>query len=146
VVFDALQELANDVIFVGGAAVSLYADRLGEETRPTDDVDILVEIANYKEYANIEEKLRTKGFVNDIESEIICRYKINGIIVDIMPTAKEILGFTNKWYMDGFKNAVSYKIDHHYSIKIFSSVYFLATKLETFKDRGNNDGRWSTDF
>lgn len=146
VVFDALEELIADVIFVGGATVSLYADRLGEETRPTDDVDILIEIANYKEYTKIEETLRNKGFINDIESGIICRYKINGIIVDIMPTAKEILGFTNKWYIDGFKYAESYKIDNHYSIKIFSSVYFLATKLEAFKDRGYNDGRWSTDF
>jgi len=30
VVFDALEELGPKVIFVGGATVSLYADRVGE--------------------------------------------------------------------------------------------------------------------
>lgn len=29
---------------------------------------------------------------------------------------------------------------------IFSPVYFLASKIEAFKSRGRNDGRWSTEF
>ena len=37
-------------------------------------------------------------------------------------------------------------INENYKINIFSPPYFLATKLEAFKDRGKNDGRWSTDF
>ena len=44
VVYDALEELANEVVFVGGATVALYADRPSGEARPTDDVDILVEL------------------------------------------------------------------------------------------------------
>lgn len=40
VVYDALEELANEVVFVGGATVALYADRPSGEARPTDDVDI----------------------------------------------------------------------------------------------------------
>src|SRR5438105_3706671 len=32
------------------------------------------------------------------------------------------------------------------SIRIFSAPYFLATKLEAFVDRGENDGRLSSDF
>jgi hypothetical protein len=40
VVYNALEELVNDVVFVGGATVSLYADRPAGESRPTDDVDI----------------------------------------------------------------------------------------------------------
>lgn len=146
IVYDALEELGPEVIFVGGATVSLYADRLGDEIRPTDDVDILIEILNYRDYAGIEDKLRLKGFNNDVESGVICRYKVRGIVVDVMPTSKEILGFANKWYVEGYANSMIYKIDEEYSINIFSAPYFLATKLEAFKDRGNNDGRWSTDF
>ncbi|GAB2610263.1 hypothetical protein [Belliella aquatica] len=49
-VAQALQELSENVVFVGGATVSLYTDRNSEEVRPTDDVDILVELVSYKEY------------------------------------------------------------------------------------------------
>ena len=46
------------------------------------------------------------GFENDTESKVICRYKIQGIIVDIMPTGKDVLNFTNRWYIDGFKESI----------------------------------------
>ncbi len=45
--YDALEELADEVVFVGGATVALYADRPSGEARPTDDVDILVELMHY---------------------------------------------------------------------------------------------------
>ena len=73
VVYDALEELGDQVIFVGGATVSLYGDKVSGEIRPTDDVDILIELIDYNGYAGIEEKLRHKGFVNDWESGVICR-------------------------------------------------------------------------
>lgn len=145
-VYDALEELADEVIFVGGATVSLYADRATGETRPTDDVDILIELLHYKDYSAIEEKLRKKGFQNDIESGVICRYTINGITVDVMPTSEDILGFANKWYTKAFAHAFKYKLDNEYEIKIFTSPYFIATKLEAHKNRGQNDGRTSSDF
>ena len=34
-----LDQLHEDVVFVGGATVSLYADTKAAEARPTDDVD-----------------------------------------------------------------------------------------------------------
>jgi predicted nucleotidyltransferase len=145
-VYRALEDLGNKVVFVGGATVSLYKDRPASETRFTDDVDIVVELLKYADYANIEDQLRKKGFVNDIESGIICRYKINGIIVDVMPTNENILGFQNQWYTDGFQNSVEYPITEKESVKIFSSVYFIASKLDAFNDRGNGDGRTSSDF
>lgn len=142
----ALKELGNSVVFVGGATVSLYADRETEEVRPTDDIDILVELVSYMDYTAIEEKLREKGFVNDIESKVICRYKIQGIIVDVMPTAEEILGFSNQWYTPGFKTAINHQFNDELEVKILAPEYFLATKLEAFKNRGKGDGRTSTDF
>jgi predicted nucleotidyltransferase len=145
-VYDALEELAEEVVFIGGAAVSLYTDGPASETRPTEDVDILIELLNYKDYADVEEKLRKKGFINDVESGVICRYIINGIIVDIMPTAEEILGFSNKWYQEAIVNLNHVTIETDYTIRIFSAVYFIATKMEAYKSRGKNDGRTSSDF
>lgn len=149
-VYNALEELQREVVFVGGATVSLYADREGEEVRPTNDVDILIELLNYNDYQQLEDKLRAKGFVNDHESKIICRYKIRGIVVDVMPTSADILGFTNKWYQKGFANAIDYRLTanerEHYIIRLFSPEYFIATKLEAFNNRGQFDGRTSSDF
>jgi hypothetical protein len=70
-VHQALKGLEQDYVFVGGATVSLYATTpgLAAEIRPTDDVDIVVELASYKGYAELDERLRSLGFSNDIASE-----------------------------------------------------------------------------
>ena len=105
----ALQELGQEYVFVGGATVSLYAtdSELAAEVRPTDDVDVVVELATYGGYSKLDEKLREMGFVNDVESGVICRYRIKGVIVDVMPTEPEAMGFSNKWYPEGFKKFTS---------------------------------------
>lgn len=145
-VANALNSLNEKVVFIGGATVSLYVNRPVMEIRPTDDVDVIIEILNYKERAELEERLRKIGFSNDIDSGIVCRYKIHGIVVDIMPTNDPSIGFSNKWYQEGFENSVDYKIDEYCSVKILDAPYFIATKIEAFKGRGKNDGRTSQDF
>ena len=145
-VYNSLADLKDKVVFVGGATISLYADRETLEVRPTDDVDVIIELINYNERAELEEKLRSLGFQNDVESNVVCRFIIQGIIVDIMPTTPDSIGFSNQWYPEGFKNAIDYKIDDNNVVKILSSPYFIATKLEAFKGRGGGDGRTSQDF
>ena len=145
-VSNALGELQNKVVFVGGATVSLYVDRVAPESRPTDDVDVLVEIGTRWDFAAIEEQLRKMGFQNDSSSKFLGRYLLPGIIVDIMPTDEKILGFSNIWYSEGFKNSIDFTIDELHKVKIFSPTYFIASKIEAFKNRGKNDGRLSSDF
>jgi predicted nucleotidyltransferase len=145
-VSNALGELKDRVVFVGAATVSLYADRMAVEIRPTDDVDVLVEISTRIEFAVLEEQLRNKGFQIDKTSKFVGRYTLPGVIVDIMPTDESILGFSNKWYLEGFKSAVEYKIDDLHTVKILAPAYFIASKIEAFKNRGKNDGRTSDDF
>ena len=145
-VANALGELNEKVVFVGGATISLYPDRPVFEIRPTDDVDVIIEIVNYAGRTALEEKLRSIGFTHDIESGVICRYHTQGIIVDIMPTDDPSIGFTNRWYPEGFAQAVNYDIDEHCTVRILSAPYFVATKLEAFKSRGKSDGRTSHDF
>jgi predicted nucleotidyltransferase len=140
-----MDQLHEDVVFVGGATVSLYADLKATESRPTDDVDIIIELASYHKYVVLDERLRDAGFVNDAASGVICRYQIQGITVDIMPTHPEAIGFSNKWYPDGFKESITVNIDGK-SIKIFSLPYFIASKLEAFNNRGKGDYRFSSDF
>jgi len=142
----ALESLKEKIVFVGGATVSLYANRIVFEIRPTDDVDVIIEILSYAKRIALEDKLLSLEFSNDIESGIVCRYRIQGIIVDIIPTNEPSIGFSNIWYPKGFENSVDCKIDDQCTVKILSVPYFIATKIEAFKGRGANDGRTSQDF
>ena len=65
-----MDQLHEDVVFVGGATVSLYADLKATESRPTDDVDIIIELASYHKYVVLDERLRDVGFVNDTASGV----------------------------------------------------------------------------
>lgn len=148
VVATALAELNEKVVFVGGATVSLYAnDPAAAEPRPTDDIDVVVEVATYSEFSSkIEERLRQLGFTNDQESRVICRYKIRGLTVDVMPTDPSVLGFSNRWYKEGVAQSVNYQIDEQQSIRILSTPYFIATKLEAYKSRRRGQARMNSDF
>jgi len=148
----ALAELKDQVVFVGGAVVSLYGENPEMmDIRVTDDVDVIIEIANRGKYIQLQERLRALGFKEDIESNVICRWKINEIIVDVMPNDPDILGFTNPWYEEGYLNKISIDVQKE-KVSIFSAPYFLATKfvaLETRKDGPKGrvfDWRWSRGF
>ena len=145
-VYDALGDLQGKVVFVGGATLSLYADPIAGEARPTEDVDMLVELWTYAEIAAVEEQLREKGFTHDMNSNFKYSYRINDIKVDVMPMDEESLGFSNKWYEDGYKHAIDHTIDEQHIVKIFNAPFFLAAKLEAFKNRGGGDGITSADF
>lgn len=61
------------------------------------------------------------------------------MILDVLPIDEKILGFRNKWYADAVKAAEFRPIFENKSIRVVSAAYFMATKLEAFEDRGNND-------
>lgn len=148
VLAEALDKLKHNIVFVGGAVVELYCDDPARgESRPTDDVDIVIELINRGSHVKLEEELRRIGFRNDIDSKVICRYKYHDIVVDIMPTDDKILGFTNIWYKEGIKNCTLFGLDSGRNIQIFSICYFLASKLEALKsERHGKDYRFNSDF
>lgn len=146
-VAQALKPLEQKVVFVGGSTIALYANpETAMEVRPTDDIDVVVELATYGSYAKLEERLREIGFVNDVEAKVVCRYKVQGITVDIMPTDPKVIGFSNKWYPVGFSKAVLHDLTERESINIFPLEYLVATKLEAFFSRGKTDFIFSRDF
>jgi predicted nucleotidyltransferase len=64
----------------------------------------------------------------------------------MMPTDPSVIGFSNRWYPEGFANTVSFILDKQTTIRIFSLPCFFAAKWEAFKSRGNNNYRTSKDF
>ena len=136
-----LDELCNEVTFVGGCITGLLiTDKAAPDVRFTVDVDCIINVITRPDYYAISKKLRQKGFKEIIFGDHpICRWDCDGILIDVMPIDKSVLGFSNRWYKDAQINAIDQKITDAISVKIISAPYFLATKLEAFKDRGKQD-------
>lgn len=140
-----LKELKNQMIFVGGAVVSLYTDdEVANEIRPTEDIDLTINLLNYKNWTQMQERLSELGFYPDPFGHTICRYKYKGIAVDIMPADDSELGPSNKWYSLGFNDLLKVNVGKE-NIQILPAPCYLSTKFEAFKDRGS-DYRTSHDI
>lgn len=143
-----LGELCNEVAFVGGCITGLLiTDKAAPDVRFTVDVDCIINVLTKHEYHSISEKLRNKGFKEmSFGNHPICRWDCDGILIDVMPIDKSVLGFSNRWYKDAQNNAFHQDLSNSKTIKVISAPYFLATKLEAFKDRGKQDYLLSHDL
>ncbi len=140
-----LKELKNQMVFVGGAVISLYTDDpAADEIRPTGDIDMTVKLMNYSSWVTLQERLSELNIYPDPYGHSICSFKYNDIPIDIMPSEDGPIGPTNKWYKLGFDDIQLAKaLDEE--IQILPAPCFLATKFEAFKSRGN-DYRTSHDI
>ena len=88
-------DLCDRFVFVGGSIVGfLITDPANPPIRSTQDVDIVAEVLALSGYHRIEKKLRERGFVQDMCFDApICRWQVEAVTVDVMPTLEEILGF-----------------------------------------------------
>jgi hypothetical protein len=144
-----LGDLLDEVVFVGGATVELWiTDEMAPEFRPTDDIDVIVEITTMRDYHRFEKRVRKVGLENDQESGVICRFKHpeSGLLLDVMPTEASILGFENRWQAEAFPHAVEVALPSGQPVRAIPPAYLLATKLEAFRTRGKEDFYGSRDF
>lgn len=145
-------ELAARMAFVGGCATALLVtDELIKTTvRLTDDVDVIVHVMGYGEWHELEIRLAERGFRSSPEEGVICQKFLRDdspgeLIVDFMPDDARILGFSNRWYTQALESATELELADGFRVRVVSAPYFLATKLEAFKGRGNNDPMGSRD-
>lgn len=144
-VAEALGELNERVVYVGGAVVSLYADDpAAEDVRPTKDVDIFLEIASYGKLAEFQEELASKGFHPTPVQNVICRFKYDDILLDVMSTKEVGWASADKWFKPGLKKLEKIQIED-IAINVLHISYFLATKFNAFHDR-KEDSRTSRHF
>ena len=142
-----LATLKDEFVFVGGCTTALLIDDpVAPDVRTTIDVDCIVDVLSLKDYHRLSEQLRALGFRQSSEDTVICRWRYEEVILDVMPTDEKILGFSNQWYKSAITYAVSHHISDEVSIKSVTTPYFLATKWEAFNARGNGDYMGSHDF
>jgi hypothetical protein len=141
----ALGDLNKNVVYVGGAVVFLYADdTAASDVRSTKDIDLFLEITTYGQLIKLQEKLARKKFFPEKDHEVMCRFKYEDILVDIMSTKEVGWAPADKWFEPGLKNLEHVQIDDKI-INILHVSYFLATKFNAFHDRGE-DARTSRHF
>ncbi len=124
----------------------LVTDPAAAAVRVTNDVDVIVEIASYAEYARFSKRLRALGFSEDsTEGAPICRWLIDGMKLDVMPTDRKVLGFSNRWYTPALRSAATISLAD-LELRVVTAPYFIGTKLEAFRGRGKGDFYASSDL
>jgi hypothetical protein len=133
---------------VGGATLGLLVTDMGAAPiRATVDVDVIAEIISYVDYIAFSERLRKIGFTEDDRPEApTCRWLHGELILDVMPTYNGALGFSNRWYKDVLQSAQTVALPNGASIRAITAPYFLGTKIEAFRGRGNHDYYASRDL
>ncbi len=128
----SLGNLCERVVFIGGAAAGLLITDMGmPSVRRTDDVDVIAPIQALEEYYQLEVQLRQRGFVPDLRPHApVCRWIVEDITVDLMPTREEVLGFANQWYGLAVSTAQVLRLPSGLKIKVVRVPEFVATKLE----------------
>lgn len=142
------EDLLKQVAFVGGSTTGLLlTDEFSKEAvRYTNDVDLIINVIGYPQWAIFQDQLRKKGFKEALDEEVICRMKLGELSVDFMPDDAAILGFSNRWYSVALETAVDYELDKSITIRLLQPIYFLATKLVAYNGRGNDDPLVSRDM
>jgi predicted nucleotidyltransferase len=142
------EDLLEKVVFVGGCTTGLLiTDEFSkEEVRYTDDVDLIIDVIGYAQWAEFQDQLGEKGFHVSMEDDVICRLRLGELKVDFMPDDEKILGFTNIWYAKSMENAQNYSLADDLTIRLLTPPFFIATKLEAYLGRGNNDPILSHDL
>ena len=138
---DHLGTLADDMVFLGGCATGLLlTDVAAPPIRATQDVDVITEVASLGDYHRLSGQLRKRGFKEDQSPDApICRWVAAGVVLDVMPTRPEILGFGNEWYQPALDAAVAIELPSGKRIRMVTAPYFLVTKLAAFDSRGKGD-------
>ena len=135
-VADRLDGLGLSYAFVGGSIVNLLIDDPGfAPARPTDDVDVILEVVTSERYSNVEARIRALGFDHDMrEGAPLCRWVLGNLTVDIMPTEDADLGLNTAWFKEALATATEQEFAHT-RLKLVSPAAFLATKYVAFVDR-----------
>jgi len=153
IVLDRVEKVARalgpdlgEVVFVGGAALAIYGTRRELEARPTEDVDLVVTMRRAA-YYDLVARLVVRGFRNCIqEGAPVCRYELDGVLVDVMPDDPAILGFSNRWYREAMADAETWLLPGGMTVRALRPIDFIATKLDAFDSRGAGDYLASKDL
>jgi hypothetical protein len=135
-------------VFTGGGIVSLLlTDPAAPPPSRTKDVDLVLEIASYAEFAGMEMALRSAGFTQTwMDNAPIVAWRWKGVRVDFLPHKPIELMQTNRWFPFLIEDAERVEVMTGQFAWRASAPCFLATKFEAFFSRGRGDYVMSKDI
>ncbi|HEY5330847.1 MAG TPA: hypothetical protein VIJ79_13250 [Acidobacteriaceae bacterium] len=136
-----LKPFLEEIVFIGGATLGLLITDTGAAPiRGTKDVDVIAEIVTISDYLIFSQRLREADFTEDAgENPILCRWHNDGLLLDVLPIDKDVLGYTNIWYKGALNASDRFTLPLGPVIRVIAAPFFLGTKMEAYRGRGNRD-------
>jgi len=143
-----LGPLREKVVFLGGSVVALLiTDPGAPDVRPTKDVDVAYPTASFSESASLDETLRGLDFKHCKDPGApTCRWVVDDLLVDVMAVGESVNTYRDRWSLAAIEHSESLEVEEGLRIRHVTAPYFIAIKLETFEDRGDEDYGGSRDM
>ena len=130
----------------GCATGMLISDPAAAGIRSTNEVEAIADITSYAMYSALANRLRTIGLKQDAGNGAAARrWRLDNAIVDIVPSDRSVLGFSNTWYGPAIASAQRTTMAGG-QVRLVAPACFVATKLEAFHIRGRGDVIASSDL
>jgi hypothetical protein len=145
----ALGDLADDVVFMGGAiAPLLQADPPFRDARVTSDVDGLIASHRYTDTEVLRVRLAQGGFrQNPADRTHVHRWRDpSGIPFDLVRAGEHPGGSGNPWDAIGIATAAPTTLAGTVRVRHVTASVFLAQKWAAYHDRGSADPLASHDL
>lgn len=128
-------------VFAGASILPLLVDDpAAPPPRPTLDVDAVVDLMTYGQYAALQDRLADCGIRVRADSPVgkarICLFYFEGLEVDIMPVRLPEILPPSRMLELGFQGALPHQLAEDLEVLTLSAPGLLAAKLEAFFERG----------
>lgn len=142
-----LDPLPFDKVYVGAAVLPLYLDASTrpDQLRPTDDVDVAIDVMTVSHLERFREALIHAGFRQRATERVIFRFHGHGLVLDVMSREGVDWAPANRWFRPGWTSRKEALIDG-IPVAVLDFPYYLATKIEAFSTRGIGDTLFSKDM
>jgi len=133
-----LGEVGDQLIFLGGCVLGLYAAPEGSALRATEDVDCLSSVRPFILQLELLGRLCSKGILApDPRQSHRYRVRSTGLVIDVMsPDGLNVP--TDEWLRRAVDNSRLYQLGDGTKVRAVAPAYFVALKLMAFLDRGTD--------
>lgn len=148
-VFEAMEKEGRlRLVFLGGAAVPLYADTLTfDGFSATKDLDVVTSIVSDRDREFVENTLARHGLVRDHDSGMTPVGRAlpfrwwfqRKFQVDILSTDFDWGGNHNRWFRLAWQGALRLTLPSGKAIWLAHPPSYIGAKLDAFRDRGVED-------
>lgn len=142
------QDLLDRLCLVGGCAAGLLiSDPASAPVRETFDVDVVADVPTYAAHQQLARVLEDLGFVPaPLEDDPTCRLRKGDLVLDLMPAMENRFQPTNRWYASAMAHRWTTELGQGLRVHTIDAPHFLATKLEAYFGRGQDDPLMSHDL